>query len=153
MRKKLWIGAVLAVVFVVVAVLLVGNYMLRPSETGFQIVSVDDNAVLISDADVLSYNWTSQEMAITSAASERLRAVGDSLYNYSIGFIVRIEGEEVYRGVFRTSFMSAVPSSPKISIIYPSMLSPSGTDNPNAIRLFYPSFEPPTDQAQANTRA
>jgi hypothetical protein len=150
--KTLWIGAILVFAFAVVAVLLVGGYVLRPSETGFRIVSEEGNAVLISDSDVLSYNWTSQEITITIVASERLRAMGDSLYNFSSGFVVKIDGEDVYRGVFRTTFMSAVPSSPKISIIYPSVLFPSGTDNPNAIRLFFPSFEPPSDQAQANMK-
>jgi hypothetical protein len=48
--------------------------------------------------------------------------------------------------------MSAVPSPPRISALFPSMLFPSQTENRNAIRMFYPGFEPPSDLPEANAR-
>jgi hypothetical protein len=53
-------------------------------------------------------------MAITPEASERLTALGD-LYSFT-GFVIKIDGEEIYRGIFREYTMSALPASPRISI-------------------------------------
>ena len=108
--------------------------------------------MLISEPDILSYNWTSQEIAITDAASHRLIERGDSLYSFTNGFVIKIDGEEVYRGVFRMAIHSAIPSPPQISIMFPSMLFPSETENYRALRMFYPFFEPPSDQAEANAK-
>ena len=120
-----------------------------PAKEGFKLMFVENNALLISDNDIISYNLTSKEITITDAASKRLLDMGDNLYSLNQGFVIRIDGEEVYRGVFRTSFMSAIPAAPKISILFPSMLFPSETENDNAIRMFYPGFEAPNDQIGA----
>jgi len=72
--------------------------------------------------------------------------MGDRLYSFT-GFLIRIDGEEVYRGVFRSAFMSAISDPPKISILFPSEI-----ENHNAIRMFYPGFEPPSDQPEANAK-
>jgi len=149
MKKRFWLFFLLVLLVSVTAAVLFRGYLTKPSEEGLRIVSLESNAVLISDADVLSYNLTSQEIAITDQASDRLTALGDSLYSFTDGFVIKIDGEEVYRGVFRLAIHSAVPSPPKISILYPSMLFPSETENRNAIRLFYPTFEPPSDKPEA----
>jgi hypothetical protein len=99
----------------------------------------------------VSYNLTSQEIAITEIASERLVSMGDELYSFT-GFLIKIDGEEVYRGVFRSAVMSAIPSSPKICILFPSLFLQRGIVNHNAIRMFYPRFKPPSDQPEANTK-
>jgi len=78
--------------------------------------------------------------------------IGDSLYSFDNGFVIRMNGEEVYRGVFRTAIMPAIPSPPRISILFPSMLFPSETENHNAIRMFYPASEPPNDEPEANAK-
>ena len=121
-------------------------------ESGFSLVSLKDNKLLISDNDVLSYNWTSQEIALSDAASQRLINRGDNLYNFSDVFAIIINGEELYQGVFRSPIMSAIPQSPKISIMFPSMLFPSQSANNHAIRMFYPSFQPPIDQQEKNLK-
>ena len=149
MKKRLWLFFLLVLLVSVTAAVLFRGYLTKPSEEGLRIVFLESNALLISDADVLSYNLTSQEIAITDQASDRLTALGDSLYSFTDGFVIKIDGEEVYRGVFRLAIHSAVPSPPKISILYPSMLFPSETENRNAIRLFYPTFEPPSDKPEA----
>ena len=152
MEAKLWISVVLIIAMSIVAAMLLANYLAKPKEEGFTIVFLEDNTLLISDNDVLSYNWTSQEIAITDAASERLLGKGDSLYSFSKGFVMRINGEEVYQGVFRLAVHSAIPGSPKISILFPSTLFGSEPDNYHALRMFYPLFEPPSDQPEANAK-
>lgn len=113
----------------------------------FSLVILSDNTVLLSDADVLSFNVTSQEIALTDSATQRLKNVGDSLYNFSNLVAFKINGEEIYQGIFRSAEMSAVPELPKISILYPSDLQ-----NDHALRLFYPGFEPPSDLSEMNSK-
>jgi hypothetical protein len=151
MRRKIWMGIVLIVATLILAVGLFTGYVEPPSENGFRLIFLENNTVLISDSDVVSYNLTSQEIAITEIASERLVGMGDELYSFT-GFLIRIDGEEVYRGVFRSAIMSAIPGSPKICILFPSMVLHSGIENQNGIRMFYPGFEPPNDQPEANAK-
>lgn len=151
-RRSIWIGFVLVALAVVSAAWILRGFMAQPSNEGFRLVFLKTNEVLISDANVLSYNWTSQEIVISDAASERLLAKGDSLYTYDDGFVIRIDGEEVYHGIFRLAVHSAVPESPRISILFPSMLFPSTAEDSKAIRMFYPWFEPPSGQAEQNAK-
>jgi hypothetical protein len=141
MKKKLLLALILIIVVLTAGLWALGSYMMRSSESGFALVSLKGNALLISDPDVLSYNWTSQEITI-----------GDDLYSFSDGFIIKIDGQEMYRGVFRSPIMSAIPSPPQISIMYPSMLFPSELENYHAIRMFYPAFQPSNDQPEKNLR-
>lgn len=150
MRRRIWIGLLLVAFTSISALWFFGSYMTQPSEVGFRIYSLQNNALLISDADILSYNWTSQEMAITPEASERLTQMGD-LCSWT-GFVIKIDGEEIYRGVFRTYDMSATPASPRISILYPSAFFPFESVNYGAIRMFWPFFQPPNDQPVNNAK-
>jgi hypothetical protein len=151
MKGRILIGLLLAVLAALSALLFFSSYMIHPTEVGFRIHSLQNNAVLISDVDILSYNWTSQEMAITSEASGRLTEMED-LYSYTGGFVIKIDGEETYSGIFREIYMSAIPASPRISILYPSSFFPFESANYHAIRMFFPSFQPPSDQPINNAK-
>jgi hypothetical protein len=150
MKKRIWISLFLIVLALIAVLWVLGSYIEQPSEAGFRLISLKDNTLLVSDADVLSYNWTSQEVALTSVASERLLQMGDNLYSLTDSFVIKIDGKEVYRGVFRSPIMSAIPEPPKISIMFPSMLFQSTSENHHAIRMFYPGFQPPSDQPDKN---
>jgi hypothetical protein len=148
----MWISLLLIVLVLIVGLWVFRDYMVQPSESGFRIVSLKDGTVLISDADILSYNWTSQEIALTDAASQRLTKTASSLYDFTGGFAIRINGQEVYQGVFRAAYMSAIPAPPKISIMFPSVLFPSESQNNHAMRMFYPGFQPPSDEPEKNLK-
>jgi hypothetical protein len=151
--KRMVLASILLVVLVAVAGLWVSQGSWLPfSETGFSLVRLSDNFVLLSDADVLSFNSTSQEIALSDAASQRLLQTEDSLYMFNNTFSVRVNGEEIYQGIFRASTMSALPAPPKIAILFPSMQLPSGAEDDHALRLFYPSFQPPNDLAEMNAK-
>ena len=150
MRREIWLGFFLVILLSLSALWLFRSYTIQPSESGFRIYSIANNTILISDADILLYNWTSQEMAITAEASRRLTEMGD-LYSWT-GFVIKIDGEEIYQGIFRASTMSAIPASPKISILFPSVLFPSQSENYRAIRMFFPFFQPPSDQPTNNAK-
>ena len=152
-KRNTWAGLGLVVLVLASALFFLGNYLTKKtSQEGFRLVFVENNALLISDDDILSYNWTSQEMTLTDSASQRLLAFGNDLYRYSEGFIITINGEEVYQGIFRAGYMSAIPAPPKISILFPSLFFPTGVENPKALMMFYPSGKPPGDQTEANQR-
>ena len=151
-KKRNWLIFMVVVLALLTVLGIFRSYMWQPSEARFSLISLEDNTLLISDKDILSYNWTSQEIALTDGASQKLITMGDSLYSFTDVFVIKIDGEEVYQGVFRSPIMSAIPEPPKISIMYPSMLFPSESVNNHAIRMFYPGFEPPNDQPEKNSK-
>jgi len=151
MRRKTLISSVLIVVILILVVGLFFGSMDSSSKDGFTLTFLENNILLISDSDVVSYNVTSQEIVITEIALEGLVNMGNELYNFT-GFVIRIDGEEVYQGVFRSAIMSAIPGSPRICVLFPSMFLQSEIENSNAIRMFYPGFEPPSDQSGANAK-
>jgi hypothetical protein len=152
MKNRMWKSLLLIVLATIVVLWVFISYANQPSEPGFSLVSLKDNKLVISDADVLSYNWTSQEIALTDNASQRLMQQGDNLYSFADGFVIKINGEDLYQGVFRSPIMSAIPEPPKISIMFPSVLFSSTSENNHAIRLFFPGFQPPSDQPDKNLK-
>ncbi len=72
MKRWVWTGLVLVILVSISALWLFRGHIAQSPETEFRIVSLENNALIISDADILSYNWTSQEIAITDEASDRL---------------------------------------------------------------------------------
>jgi hypothetical protein len=155
LKKQLILG-LLAVVMAVAAVVVFQNTMGNASENkpaaGFNMVILSDNSTLLTDADIVSFNSTSQELILVQNASERLKQAGHSLYNFTNPVSIRVNGEEVYRGIFRSAVMSAVPQPPTVSILYPSITFPEGTEKDNVMRLFYPSFTPPDSMQAMNTK-
>ncbi len=151
--KNLVLVSVLLIVLVLVAGLWTFRSSWLPSgSAGFNLVRLSDNSVLLSDEDVLSFNSTNQEMALSDMASKRLLQVGDSLYMFNSTVSVRVNGEEVYQGIFRMASMSALPAPPKIAILFPSMDFPTGVENDHALKLFYPFFEPTGELAAMNAK-
>jgi hypothetical protein len=151
MRRRILISIALILSILLLVVVLFWSSMDLSLKEGFSLIFLEDDVLLISDVDVVSYNVTSQEIVITEIASERLLGMGDDLYSYT-GFVIRIDNEEVYQGVFRSAVMSAIPGSPKICILFPSMILQLGIENSNAIRLFYPRFVPSSDFSEANNK-
>ena len=153
MKTSTYIGALLLVLVLISVAWYFGKDSAQPSQEGFKLVSLEDNAVLVSDPDVLYYNWTSQEIAIADEASQRLLEGGDRLYNFTSGFVITIDGEEVYYGVFRMAIHSAIPPAPQISILFPSMLFTSETQNYGSMRMFYPflSFQTTSQRRTQNS--
>jgi hypothetical protein len=151
-KKRNWLIFMLVFLTLITALGIFRSDIWQPSEARFSLISLRDNTLLISDKDILSYNWTSQEMALTDGASQKLIQMGENLYSFTDGFVIKIDDKEVYQGVFRSPIMSAIPAPPKISIMFPSMLFPSESENHHAIRMFYPDFQPPNNQQEKNSK-
>lgn len=154
LKKQAIIGSMLIVAVAVAAVLIYqNNYANTPKTTqndGFTMVYLSDNSTLLTDLDVCSFNSTHQEFTLTDAAAQCLRAAGDNLYNFTNPVSIKVNGEEIYRGIFRSAVMSAVPEPPTVAILYPSITFPDGAEKDNAMRLFHPGFTPPSDMASMN---
>lgn len=154
--KKQVIFGLLAIIIAVASVVVYQSTLGSASEnkpaTGFTMVYLSDNSTLLSDADILSFNSTSQEFTLTQNASLRLQQAGHGLYNFTNTVSIRINVEEIYQGIFRSAVMSAIPQPPTVSILYPSITFPEGTEKGNAMRLFYPSFTPPSDMQAMNAK-
>lgn len=155
MKKQIIIGILLVVIVAVSAALIYETGLLSSSpkdKTGFTMVYLSDNYTLLSDSDVLSFNSTSQEILLTDEAAQRLQQTGHSVYNFTNTVSIRINGEEINQGIFRSAAMSAVPQPPIVAILYPSITFPEGTEKDNVMRLFYPSFTPPDSMQGMNTK-
>lgn len=154
--KKQVIFGLLAIVIAVAAVVVYQSTLGHASEnkpaTGFTMVYLSDNYTLITDTDIVSFNSTSQEFTLTQNASERLQQLGYTLYNFTNTVSIRVNGEEIYRGIFSNAAMSAVPQPPIVAILYPSITFPEGTQIDNVMRLFYPSFTPPDSMSTMNAK-
>jgi hypothetical protein len=152
MKKLIIVSLLLILLVALTAAWVFRDTWSPPSEVGFRMVSLNDNIVLLSDEDMVTFNVTSQEIALSDEASQRLTQFGDSLYSFTNVVALRVNGEEIYQGVFRSAVMSALPASPKIAILYPAVYFPSDAENDHTIRLFYPSFEAPSDLSEENAK-
>lgn len=144
MKKRLWVSITLAVLMVFAGLWVFRGAWLPSSEGGFRLVFLEDNSLLVSDPDIVSYNSTSQEITLTAQASQRLTQMGDELYK-SVA-VIRINGEEIYQGLFRTAYMSAIPPPSKITILFPSDVT-----GDHALRLLFPQSEPSNNMQEHYT--
>ncbi|XES77519.1 MAG: hypothetical protein ACBZ72_01270 [Candidatus Bathyarchaeia archaeon] len=144
MRKLLWVSIALVVLVGLAGLWVFRGAWLPSSEGGFRLASLEDNSVVVSDADVLSYNATSQEIILTDQASQRLTQMGDNLY--SSVYVIKINGEEICQGLIRTASWSLLPPPSKIEIYFPSDLT-----GDHALRLLYHRSAPSNNMQEHYT--
>ena len=69
MKRRILIFSVLTIATLILVTILFLGFMQLPSKEGFTLTFLENNGLLISNADIISYNETSQEIAITENAS------------------------------------------------------------------------------------
>jgi len=123
------------VIFATIVVLLVitGTYLLlsfmTPSVDGFGIYLLESGELVISDLEIVSYNKTSHEIKLTDAGVEKIEGLQMPLNG--AGFVIKVEGEEIYCGAFWSPISSlpyhgvvieilVINNSVKIDAGYPS---------------------------------
>jgi len=74
MRRRIWIVLVLILATLISAVWFFTGYVEPPSEGGFRLVFLENNVLLISDADVVSYNLRARARRLLSR-TQRLRGL------------------------------------------------------------------------------
>lgn len=131
---------------VVVLVVVAGSYLvlsfLRPSEGGFGIYLLGSGELVISDLEIVSYNRTSHEIELTEAGVAKIE--GLQVPVNGTGFVVKVEGQEIYRGAFWTP----ISSLPYNGVVIETVV----TDNSVKIEAGYPSSQFQGDDPRDNPR-
>ena len=119
-----------AAVFVLLIV--TGTYLLlfvmRPPEGGFGIYLLESGELVISDIEIVSYNKTSHEIKLTDAGAAKIEGIHVPLNGTD--FVIKVEGEEIYRGAFWSPISSIPYHGPLIETLV--------TDNTVKIQAGYP---------------
>jgi hypothetical protein len=126
-RWKLVFAATVVLVVVTASYLLLS--FLRPSEGGFGIYLLRSGELVISDMEIISYNRTSHEIKLTEAGVAKIEGLQVPLNG--TGFVVKVEGEEIYLG----AFWSPISSLPYHGVVIETVV----TDNSVKIEAGYPS--------------
>ena len=120
---------------IVVLVVVAGSYLLlsflRPLEGGFGIYLLGSGELVISDREIVSYNKTSHEIELTEAGVAKIE--GLQVPVNGTGFVVKVEGEEIYRGAFWTP----ISSLPYNGVVIETVV----TDDSVKIEAGYPSSQ------------
>ena len=125
-RLKVLFAAVAFLVTITASYLFLS--FLKPSDGGFSVYLLGSDELVISDLDIISYNKTSHEMKLTEAGVAKIEGLQAPLNG--TGFVVRIEGEEIYRG----AFWSPISSLPYHGVVIETVV----TDNTVKIEAGYP---------------
>jgi len=122
-----------AAVFVLLIV--TGSYLLlsvmRPSGGGFGIYLLESGELVISDIEIVSYNKTSHEIKLTDTGAAKIEGIHVPLNGTD--FVIKLEGEEIYRGAF-WSPISSIP-------YHGATIETHVTDNTVKIQAGYPSSQ------------
>jgi hypothetical protein len=98
----------------------------------FCLYKLENNQLIISDVDIISYNKTSHEIRLTIEAVKKIEEIQTDLYGQ---FVIKINGNEVYKGTFVPPYVSRSYDSTEIIIV------PIIEDNIIRIQMGYPATE------------
>lgn len=134
MEKKVKIG--LVILFVGIAVVggwFVLSSQLQTSNEGFGIYLLENNELVISDRDIVSYNKTSHEIKLTEEGVRKIEALSFEVPVYGKPLVVKLNDREIYNG----SFWSPISSVAVSGIVIDTFVQ----DNTIRIEAGYPSSE------------
>lgn len=128
--------SVLGVIVLLLAGIAVVGWLLlgQQPQRGFEIYLSESNKLVISDEDIVSYNKTSHKIKLNEQGLRRMKAL--DLYLYQKTFIVKLNGEEVYKGAFWSSISSQSYSG---IVIVDVILIRNGMTDSITIEKGYPS--------------
>lgn len=145
MEKKIKIG----LIALFIGIIVVGGYFIlsnqpRISKEEFGIYLLENDELVISDRDIISYNKSSHEIKLTDEGVRKIKT--QDLYHKP--FIIKLNGEEIYNGSFWSGVSSL--SYPGIVIMdvsliqdgiiieagYPSLKFFEGVDSRNNSEIF-----------------
>jgi hypothetical protein len=125
-----------------------GWYFLSPpfqsKEEGFRIYLREDDGLVVTDKDIISYNQTSHEIKLTKSGTGKIEAFNFSVFGNP--FIVKIDEEEIYNGTFMTP-ISSLPIASSEAVIVPLV-----QNDTIRIQMGYPSIEPENQDPRNDSR-
>ncbi len=105
----------------------------------FAIHLAASDSVLITDEDITSYEASTQTFILTMSAAARLQSyqTGSQIYSglYQQAFVVKLRGEEIYRG----KFWSNISSLSEDGIVMIDVVTIGPTNNKLIVACSYPS--------------
>ena len=104
------------------------------TEEGFGIYLLDNNELVISDTDIISYNRTSHEIRLNEGGVKKIK----TLHLYQKPFAIKLDGKQVYNGAF-WSDISSIPYS--VIVIVDILTVQYGMTDSIRIEKGYPSSE------------
>jgi len=99
--------------------------------TKFELYLVKSDVLIISGEDVVWYNWTSHEVKLTDEGIQRVK--GLDLYQQE--FVLKLDGKELYTGMFWSYVSSRICSG---IVILDILLIQDGITDVLVIEPFYP---------------
>jgi len=98
---------------------------------GFGIYLIESGELVISDLEIIYYNKTSHEIKLTDVGVEKIESLQVPMNG--TGFVIKVEGREIYRG----AFWSPISSLPYHGVVIETLV------NKNFIRIEagYPSSQ------------
>jgi len=67
---------------------------------GFGVYLSENDELVISDKDIMFYNWTSHHIRLNREAIERIKGIDFFKKLYHKPFVVMLDGREIYNGSF-----------------------------------------------------
>ncbi|MEM3404548.1 MAG: hypothetical protein QXJ17_08440 [Nitrososphaeria archaeon] len=152
-KSMLALVAFIVVVTVIIGWFILGNQL--QSSKGFCVYLSKGDELVISDKDIMFYNWTSHHIKLNGEGIERIKKIDffEKLYHKS--FVVMLNGKEMYKGSFwsdidSTSYSGVViidvlavqnniTDTLRIEPCYPSVQFCEGADhrnNPEILNYF-----------------
>ena len=123
-------------VAVIIGWLILGNQL--QVQKGFEVYLSENNELVISDKDIMFYNWTSHQIRLNVEGIDRIKGMDffEKLYHKS--FVVMLNGREMYNG----SFWSDMDSMPYSSIAILDIIAvQDGKTDTLRIEGCYPSVQ------------
>ena len=132
-RKNLLIGLVIVGIICVFVGFILSN-QLQFSKERFGIYLLENDELVISDKNIISYNRTSHEIRLNEEGVKKIK----TLDLYQKPFVIKLDGKEVYNG----SFWSDISSIPNSGIVIVDILAVQyGVTDSIRIETGYPSSE------------
>jgi len=139
MERRIKIG----LAFLLVGAAVVGGWSvlstrLHTSREGFGIYLLDNNELVVSDKDIVSYNKTCHEIKLTEEGVRKIGALSFEVPVYGKPFVVKLNDREMYNGSFWSSFSSVSCSG---VVIVDVLAVRDGVTDTVRIEAGYPSSE------------
>ena len=127
----------LVIIAVLLSTFVIGGWFIlnrqsQISKEGFGIYLLENNQLVISDKDIMSYNKNSHEIKLTEEGVEKIKALKVPVSGRP--FVVKLNGEEIYNG----SFWSPISSIPYSGIVIDTLIIQNNTIT---IEKGYPTSE------------
>lgn len=115
---------------------------MRTSEEEFGIYLLESDELVISEQEIIYYNKTSHEIKLTDTGVEKIEDLQVPVNGAD--FVIKVEGEEIYRG----AFWSPISSLSYNGFVIETLV----TDNSIKIVVGYPSSQFQGEDARENTK-